>query len=191
MLNHLRLMADSQQSKFITRTVASHAGLREFLPTLRNDTLTQLQHIYTWKLDACPRPPAHIGPSPPIQVTHFSPYAGTIPLMSNMADSGQDGIDLGSDCEFNLSFLIFELLTFDLKVAYSLGFSDAVEREEGFETPGYLSRRNSDQSLSSTQSESGQPISGIVFESLTPEEPTPIPSVSKKKKKKKRSKKHK
>ncbi|CEI94069.1 hypothetical protein RMCBS344292_08292 [Rhizopus microsporus] len=173
MLNHLRLMADSQQSKFITRTVASHAGLREFLPTLRNDTLTQLQHIYTWKLDACPRPPAHIGPSPPIQVTHFSPYAGTIPLMSNMADSGQDGIDLGSD------------------FAYSLGFSDAVEREEGFETPGYLSRRNSDQSLSSTQSESGQPISGIVFESLTPEEPTPIPSVSKKKKKKKRSKKHK
>ncbi|ORE21605.1 hypothetical protein BCV71DRAFT_241504 [Rhizopus microsporus] len=150
MLNHLRLMADSQQSKFITRTVASHAGLREFLPTLRNDTLTQLQHIYTWKLDACPRPPAHIGPSPPIQVTHFSPYAGTIPLMSNMADSGQDGIDLGSDCD--------------------LGFSDAVEREEGFETPGYLSRRNSDQSLSSTQSESGQPTVDIVFEKEEKEE---------------------
>lgn len=75
-------------------------------------------------------------------------------------------------------------------VAYSLGFnSTGIEREEGFETPSeYLSRRNSDQSLSSSQSESGPPVD-ILFESLTSEEP--VTTSLKKKKKKKKSKKHK
>lgn len=98
MLNHLRLMTDSQQSKMLTQMIMHHTGYQQFLPTLRNDTLTQLQHIYSWKLDACPRPPAHVGPSPPIQVTHFSPYAGTIPLITNINDTEHDGIDLGSEC---------------------------------------------------------------------------------------------
>ncbi|KAG0750435.1 hypothetical protein G6F62_001739 [Rhizopus arrhizus] len=167
MLNHLRLMTDSQQSKMLTQMIMHHTGYQQFLPTLRNDTLTQLQHIYSWKLDACPRPPAHVGPSPPIQVTHFSPYAGTIPLITNINDTEHDGIDLGSE------------------FAYSLGFnSTGIEREEGFETPSeYLSRRNSDQSLSSSQSESGPPVD-ILFESLTSEEPVTT-SLKKKKKKKK------
>jgi hypothetical protein len=93
-------MADAHHSELITRIVADHPRFQEFLPTLRKQTLAQTEHIYSWKLDACPRPPAHLGPSPPIQVVHFSPYTGTLPLMSNAADNDEaSGIDLGSDCK--------------------------------------------------------------------------------------------
>lgn len=101
-LNQLRLMADASHSDLISRIIADHPRFQEFLPTLRKDTLAQTEPIYTWKLEACPRPPAHLGPTPPIQAIHFSPYAGTLPLMTNMNehDSEASGIDLGSDCKF-------------------------------------------------------------------------------------------
>ncbi|KAI7888218.1 regulator of Vps4 activity in the MVB pathway-domain-containing protein [Mucor mucedo] len=134
-LNQLRLMADAHHSDLISRIIDNHPRFREFLPTLRTDTLAQLEPIYTWKLEACPRPPAHLGPTPPIQAVHFSPYAGTLPLMTNANDHDEaSGIDLGSD------------------YAYCLGFK---EGPKGSETPYYLSRRNSnhsDYSLSSSQS---------------------------------------
>ncbi|KAI8095106.1 regulator of Vps4 activity in the MVB pathway-domain-containing protein [Gilbertella persicaria] len=128
-LNQLRLMADARHSALINRTMAEHPRYQEFLPTLRKDTLAQTESIYAWKLEACPRPPAHIGPTPPIQSVQFSPYASTLPLMTNANDHDEAaaGIDLGSD------------------FAYCLGFK---ETENGIETPyEYLSRRNSDHSI--------------------------------------------
>ncbi|KAG1471813.1 hypothetical protein G6F56_001913 [Rhizopus delemar] len=168
-LNHLRLMSDAQQSNTVTEIIANHTCYQSFLPTLRNDTLTQFQRIYSWELDG-PRPPAHFGPSPPIQATHFSPYVGTMPLITNINNADYDGIDLGSE------------------FAHSLGFNGTVGREEGFETPSeYLSRRNSDLSISSSQSSGSGPPVDMLFESLTPEEVT-VPSKKKKKKKTKRYK---
>lgn len=105
-LNQLRLMADAKQSDLISRIVSMHPRYQQFLPTLRKDTLAQTEPIYKWKLEACPRPPPHLGPSPPIQVTHFSPYSGAIPLMSNANDSEDtSGIDLGSDCKVQIDIL--------------------------------------------------------------------------------------
>jgi hypothetical protein len=99
-LNQLRLMADAKHSALISRIISVHPRYQAFLPTLRKDTLAQIEPIYTWKLDACPRPPAHLGPTPPIQAIHFSPYAGTLPLMTNANDNDHaSGIDLGSDCK--------------------------------------------------------------------------------------------
>jgi hypothetical protein len=93
-------MADAHHSELISRIIESHPRFQEFLPTLRSNTLAQLEPIYTWKLEACPRPPAHLGPTPPIQAVHFSPYAGTLPLMTNANDHDEaSGIDLGSDCK--------------------------------------------------------------------------------------------
>lgn len=100
-LNQLRLMADAHHSDLICRIIAGHPHFQEFLPTLRSNTLAQLEPIYTWKLEACPRPPAHLGPTPPIQAVHFSPYAGTLTLMTNANDHDEaSGIDLGSDCKY-------------------------------------------------------------------------------------------
>ncbi|CEP06908.1 hypothetical protein [Parasitella parasitica] len=146
-LNQLRLMADAHHSDLISRIIAVHPRYQEFLPTLRKDTLAQTETIYTWKLEACPRPPAHLGPTPPIQSVHFSPYNGTLPLMSNANDNDDaSGIDLGSD------------------FAYCLGFK---ETERGTETPhDYLSRRNSDYSSSQSTNE-GFPMDIIWGESLT------------------------
>jgi hypothetical protein len=94
-------MMDAHQSDFLTNNLNSDTQFQDFLPQLRKDTFSQVEPIYKWKLDACPRPPAHIGPSPPIQAVHFSPYTGTLPLMSNVAehDEAASGIDLGSDCK--------------------------------------------------------------------------------------------
>lgn len=91
-------MSDAQQSNTVTEIIANHTCYQSFLPTLRNDTLTQFQRIYSWELDG-PRPPAHFGPSPPIQATHFSPYVGTMPLITNINNADYDGIDLGSECK--------------------------------------------------------------------------------------------
>ncbi|KAI8881124.1 hypothetical protein K501DRAFT_189620 [Backusella circina FSU 941] len=134
-LNQLRLMSDAHHSELITRIIINHPRFQEFLPTLREQTLAQTEPIYSWKLDACPRPPAHLGPSPPIQVVHFSPYTGTLPLMSNAPDNDEtSGIDLGSD------------------FAYCLGFKEG-PRNDGMETPfSYLSRRNSYHSDSQSDS---------------------------------------
>ncbi|RCH79397.1 hypothetical protein CU098_001728 [Rhizopus stolonifer] len=140
-LNQLRLMADARHSALINRTMAEHPRYQEFLPTLRKDTLAQTESIYAWKLEACPRPPAHIGPTPPIQSVQFSPYASTLPLMTNANDHDEAaaGIDLGSDW--------FK------------------ETENGIETPyEYLSRRNSDHSIIQ---EPGFPMDIIWGESLT------------------------
>lgn len=146
-LNQLRLMADAHHSDLISRIISVHPRYQEFLPTLRKDTLAQTEPIYAWKLEACPRPPAHLGPTPPIQAVHFSPYSGTLPLMSNANDNDDaSGIDLGSD------------------FAFCLGFK---ETEKGTETPyEYLSRRNSDYSSSQSTSE-GFPMDIIWGESLT------------------------
>ncbi|KAI7907651.1 uncharacterized protein BX663DRAFT_491572 [Cokeromyces recurvatus] len=150
-LNQLRLMADAHHSELITCITSEHSQYQEFLPILRKDTLAQIEPIYKWKMDACPRPPSHIGPSPPIQAIHFSPYTGTIPLMSN-EDSVNPGIDLGSD------------------FAYCLGFKES-GKEGGRETPyGYLSRTNSDYSSShSITNDTGFPMDIIWGESLTAE----------------------
>ncbi|KAF7731658.1 hypothetical protein EC973_008828 [Apophysomyces ossiformis] len=174
-LNHLRLTADAHHNTLVHRIITSHPKFQEFLPTLRADTIAQIEPANHWKLDTCPRPPPHIGPSPPIRSVPFSPYAATLPLMggSNEADEAT-GIDLGSD------------------FAYCLGF-DQTARVDGMETPmDHLSRRNSFHSSSgeSSQSESNSRpsspgssmLNGLVFESLTPEEP----STSKKKRKKKK-----
>ncbi|KAG1101019.1 hypothetical protein G6F42_017570 [Rhizopus arrhizus] len=146
-LNQLRLMADARHSDLISRIISVHPRYQEFLPTLRKDTLAQTEPIYAWKLEACPRPPAHLGPTPPIQAVHFSPYSGTLPLMSNANDNDDaSGIDLGSD------------------FAFCLGFK---ETEKGTETPyEYLSRRNSDYSSSQSTNE-GFPMDIIWGESLT------------------------
>ncbi|KAI9022753.1 hypothetical protein CLU79DRAFT_835119 [Phycomyces nitens] len=178
-LNYLRLMADVNHSSLIHRIVTSHPRFQDFLPTLRAETLVQTQANADWKLDSCPRPPPHIGPSPPIRSAPFSPYSATLPLMGGPGDHDETwscGIDLGSD------------------FAYCLGFDQDV-KPDGAETPaGHLSRRGSVHSSSgeSAQSEDSRPpspndyhhdvIPGFVFESLTPEE---APTTKKKKKKKK------
>ncbi|KAI8983435.1 hypothetical protein BDB01DRAFT_790752 [Pilobolus umbonatus] len=173
-LNQLRLMAEAHHSDLITRIILGHPRYLTFLPTLRKHTLAQIEPIYTWKLEACPRPPAHLGPSPPIQCIHFSPYAGSIPLMSNIADTDETaGIDLGSD------------------YAFCLGFKEtAKEIDPPYE---YLSRRNSghsDYSYSSQPVNDGFPMDIIWGESLTADdEVVPTPSTSKSKKKKKKKKK--
>lgn len=141
-LNQLRLMADARHSQLISRIIAEHPRYQAFLPVLRKDTLAQTEPIYTWKLEACPRPPAHLGPTPPIQAIHFSPYAGTIPLMTNATDHDDaSGIDLGSD------------------YAYCLGFK---EGPNGTETPYHLlSRRNSthsDTSYTNNSNDTGFPM---------------------------------
>lgn len=101
-------MADASHSDLISRIIAVHPKYREFLPTLREDTMAQTKSIYNWKLEACPTPPPHLGPTPPIQAIHFSPYSGTIPLMTNATDHDEaSGIDLGSDCKV---FYLFQLL---------------------------------------------------------------------------------
>lgn len=164
-------MADAHHSDLISRIISVHPRYQEFLPTLRKDTLAQTEPIYAWKLEACPRPPAHLGPTPPIQAVHFSPYSGTLPLMSNANDNDDaSGIDLGSD------------------FAYCLGFK---ETEKGIETPyEYLSRRNSDYSSSQSTNE-GFPMDIIWGESLTAndsnsEDDSDSSSKSKNKKKKRR-----
>ncbi|CAO3680826.1 unnamed protein product [Rhizopus stolonifer] len=103
-LNHFRLMSDSQQSQMITETIKKNTEFQAFLPTLRNQTLLQLEPMSAWKLDACSRPPAHLGPSPPIHVTHSSPYATSMPLITNLSESDQGGIDLGSEFAYSLGF---------------------------------------------------------------------------------------
>lgn len=92
-------MSDSQQSQAITETIKKNTEFQAFLPTLRNQTLIQLEPMSAWKLEACSRPPAHLGPSPPIHVTHSSPYATSMPLITNLSESDQGGIDLGSECK--------------------------------------------------------------------------------------------
>ncbi|KAI9272484.1 hypothetical protein BY458DRAFT_474320 [Sporodiniella umbellata] len=103
-LNHFRLLSDAHQSKTITQTLQSHVEFQRFLPTLRDRTMTQLEPMSSWKLDVCSRPPAHLGPSPPIHVNHFSPYAGSMPLVTNLSESDQGGIDLGSEFAYSLGF---------------------------------------------------------------------------------------
>lgn len=116
-LNQLRLMADARHSPLISRTISFHPRFHEFLPTLRSHTLAQLEPIYNWKLEACPRPPAHLGPTPPIQAVHFSPYAGTLTLMSNANDHDEaSGIDLGSDCK-HFFFLSFSFLCYSFIIS--------------------------------------------------------------------------
>ncbi|GAA5797864.1 hypothetical protein HPULCUR_003260 [Helicostylum pulchrum] len=165
-LNQLRLMADAHHSDLICRIIAGHPHFQEFLPTLRSNTLAQLEPIYTWKLEACPRPPAHLGPTPPIQAVHFSPYAGTLTLMTNANDHDEaSGIDLGSD------------------FAYCLGFK---EGPKGTETPyEYLSRRNSDYS-SQSNTDTGFPMDIIWGESLTASDDEALPNKNNNKKKKKK-----
>ncbi|KAG2234314.1 hypothetical protein INT48_000764 [Thamnidium elegans] len=165
-LNQLRLMADARHSDLICRIITDHPRFQEFLPTLRSNTLAQLEPIYTWKLEACPRPPAHLGPTPPIQAVHFSPYAGTLTLMTNANDHDEaSGIDLGSD------------------FAYCLGFK---EGPKGTETPyEYLSRRNSDYS-SQSNTDTGFPMDIIWGESLTASDDEAVSNKNNNKKKKKK-----
>ncbi|KAI8970043.1 regulator of Vps4 activity in the MVB pathway-domain-containing protein, partial [Mycotypha africana] len=122
-LNQLRLLADYQQQvvsdgNFALRLLTNHK-YQNFVPTLRKDTLLQVQGsekaMKSWKLNACPKPPPHLGPSPPIQqpltAQYFSPYSiasSTIPLMLNDDDPSENdvknGIDLGSDFAYCLGF---------------------------------------------------------------------------------------
>ncbi|KAI7883207.1 hypothetical protein K492DRAFT_205611, partial [Lichtheimia hyalospora FSU 10163] len=192
MLNHLRLKSDADDSGLVHRIMSSHQQYKEFLPTLRSDTLAQTETKYAWKLDTCARPAPHLGPTPPLRFSlmYTSYNAATLPLMGAgepepMDDASSSGIDLGSD------------------FAYCLGFDHSSRHDGGELQSNYHSRRNSLSGDSCYSSESGdsRPTSpsnhhhnttsngsfpaGLFFESLTPEEPS---SELKKKKKKKKKK---
>ncbi|KAI9313060.1 hypothetical protein BX666DRAFT_1979135 [Dichotomocladium elegans] len=192
MLNHVRLTSDADPGGYIHRLVSAHERYQSLLPKLRADTLAQTEPKYAWKLDTCPRPAPHLGPTPPLRSSlMFTSYnAATLTLMSDEGDTMDDtnyGIDLGSD------------------YAYCLGF-DHPARLDGAELhSNYHSRRNSIHSASSgdsyysendsrpssptniSASSPGMFFGGLVFESLTPEEPT-SDDIKKKKKKKKKKK---
>ncbi|CDH51778.1 hypothetical protein RO3G_10973 [Lichtheimia corymbifera JMRC:FSU:9682] len=191
-LNHLRLKSDADPSGMVHGIMTSHEQYKEFLPTLRSDTLAQTETKYAWKLDTCARPAPHLGPTPPLRFSlmYTSYNAATLPLMGAgepepMDDATSSGIDLGSD------------------YAYCLGFDHSARHDGGELQSNYQSRRNSLSGDSCYSSESGdsRPTSpsnhlhhntttsngsfpaGLFFESLTPEEPS---SETKKKKKKKK-----
>lgn len=69
----------------------------------REETLAQTTFKYNWKLNSCPRPPTHIGPSPPIRAPPYSTYTPTLQLTDGDHDE-TTGIDLGSDCKFYYRF---------------------------------------------------------------------------------------
>ncbi|KAI8067561.1 regulator of Vps4 activity in the MVB pathway-domain-containing protein [Gongronella butleri] len=112
-LNYLRLMTDAEKTGVLHRIVSSHPRFVEFLPTLRSETMAQLQFKYKWNLSSSPRPPIYLGPCPPIRPSQFASYTPTLQLTGG--DHDVSGIDLGSD------------------FAYCLGFDHA--KGEGYETP--------------------------------------------------------
>ncbi|KAI9282780.1 regulator of Vps4 activity in the MVB pathway-domain-containing protein [Sporodiniella umbellata] len=132
-LNHLRLISDAHKPISIANIINSNTCYQSFLSSLKENTITQIRPHDIWKLDG-PRPTAHIGPSPPVQVTRFSPYTGVGPLNSTVDDIKRYSIELGSE------------------FASSLGFDVAIEKEDPKTHSKHLPRRNSDQSVSSSQS---------------------------------------
>ncbi|CAO3592213.1 unnamed protein product [Absidia cylindrospora] len=177
MLNYLRLMGDTAPTGTIRRIISDHPRYCEFLPTLRSDTIAKIKFNYTWKLDSCPRPPVHIGPSPPVRLPPYSTYTPTLQLTGGLGETDEaHGIDLGSD------------------YAYCMGFDQASRPEDGYETPmGNLSRRTSLHSISSSDSLSSMDTNNntngfadlMWGESLTADEPDD--TKKKRTKKKKRS----
>ncbi|KAI8335041.1 hypothetical protein BC941DRAFT_472337 [Chlamydoabsidia padenii] len=103
-LNYLRLMTDAEPTGVLHRIMTNHPRYCEFLPKLRKDTLAQIRFNYTWKLDSCPRPPTHIGPSPPIRSPPYSSFTPTLQLTEDVGENKdlRGGIDLGSDCKYIL-----------------------------------------------------------------------------------------
>lgn len=123
MLNYIRLSTDADPTGTLHRLVDQHPRYQEFLPTLRYvgrgpcwwsfsehtyhavffraDTLAQIKFNYNWKLDSCPRPPVHIGPSPPIRLPPYSTYTPTLQLTGGTDTDESNGIDLGSDCKYH------------------------------------------------------------------------------------------
>ncbi|KAI8341465.1 hypothetical protein BC941DRAFT_510669 [Chlamydoabsidia padenii] len=177
MLNYIRLSADADPTGTLHRLISDHPRYLKFLPTLRTDTLAQIKFNYAWKLDSCPRPPVHIGPSPPIRAPPYSSYTPTLQLTGGVESDETNGIDLGSD------------------YAYCMGFDQTARPEDGYETPmGNLSRRTSLHSMSSSDSLSSMDTnhnnSGFADlmwgESLTADEPENLDNKKKKKKKKKK-----
>ncbi|CAO3623123.1 unnamed protein product [Cunninghamella blakesleeana] len=165
MLNYLRLITDAEPNGLLHRIISDHPRYQQFLPKLREETLAQTTFKYNWKLNSCPRPPIHLGPSPPIRAPPYSTYTPTLQLTDGDNDDAS-GIDLGSD------------------YAYCMGFDQAARIDDGYETPmGNLSRRPSVHSISSCESQSstdsnngnGYPLTDMVFfESLTAEDVTTL-----------------
>ncbi|CAO3612715.1 unnamed protein product [Cunninghamella echinulata] len=102
-LNYLRLMTDAEPTGLLHRIIIDHPRYQQFLPKLREETLAQTTFKYSWKLNSCPRPPTHIGPSPPIRAPPYSTYTPTLQLTDGDHDE-TTGIDLGSDCKFYYCF---------------------------------------------------------------------------------------